>query len=215
LLVAAGLAASAIALSFTVIGLTSGRLSTSLTSGGNSFTAGTVTLANSSIANCPVSNLFPNATAASCTFSTTYPGPAPAYLAVNVLVQAQAGAGGARLYNPADSANDLNITITSTNPAVSYQMPSAATTCPGGAPSGSACYELDNELVSTVPVTAATVAFSVTVSLPASSPTGYQGGAAQVILTTHAVQSANNTLSCTATPAAGSPCTPSGSFRWS
>ena len=40
-------------------------------------------------------------------------------------------------------------------------------------------------------------------------------GTAQVIVTTHAVQSANNTLSCTVTPAAGSPCAPNGSFKWS
>jgi hypothetical protein len=52
------------------------------------------------------------------------------------------------------------------------------------------------------------------VKLPSGSATGYQGGAAQVIATTHAAQSASNTLSCTATPAAGSPCTPSGSFKW-
>jgi hypothetical protein len=61
----------------------------------------------------------------------------------------------------------------------------------------------------------AAVTFSVAVSLPTNSATGYQGGAAQVILTTHAVQSKNNTLSCTATPASGSPCTPSGPFAWS
>jgi len=50
------------------------------------------------------------------------------------------------------------------------------------------------------------------VSLPAGSATGYQGGAAQIILTVHAVQSKNNPLSCTATPAAGAPCPPSGTF---
>jgi hypothetical protein len=210
-----GLAVSAVALSLTAIGLTAGRLTASRPSQANSFSAGALTLANSSVANCPVTGLLPNNTAAACTFTTSYPGPAPAYLAVNVLVEAQAGTGGTRLYNPADSANDLAITITSTGPAVSYTVPSAVTTCPGGAPSGSACYELDNELVSTAAVTSATVGFSVSVSLPAGSATGYQGGSAQVILTTHAVQSANNTLSCTTAPAAGSPCTPSGSFTWS
>jgi hypothetical protein len=69
--------------------------------------------------------------------------------------------------------------------------------------------------VSTNPFTSATVSFSVSVNLPTSSLTGYQGGAAQIILTTHAVQSSNNTLSCSSTPAAGAPCTPSGSFKWS
>jgi hypothetical protein len=92
-------------------------------------------------------------------------------------------------------------------------VPSASETCPGGAPSGSACYELDNELISTSALTSATVAFSVSVKLPTTSPTGYQGGAAQILLTTHAVQSGNNTLSCE-TATAGSPCTPKGTFSW-
>jgi hypothetical protein len=163
-----------------------------------------------------VSGLLPNGATTTCTFTTTYPGPASAYLAVNVLIQAQAGTGGTRLFNPADSSNnDVQITITSSSPSVTYTVPSTATTCPSGAPSGSACYELDNELISTSPVTGATVAFSVTASVPTSSPNGYQGGTAQVILTTHAVQSGGNTLSCTAVPAVGSPCTPSGSFKWS
>src|SRR2546423_1499413 len=76
-----------------------------------------------------------------------------------------------------------------------YRVPSTATTGPGGAPSGSTCYELDNELVSTSAVTSAVVTFSVSVSLPATSATGYQGGTAQVILTAHAVQAQNDALS--------------------
>ncbi len=55
----------------------------------------------------------------------------------------------------------------------------------------------------------------MSVGLPTTSTTGYQGGAAQIILTTHAAQSGNNTLSCTATATAGSPCTASGTFKWS
>jgi hypothetical protein len=174
-----------------------------------------VTLTDSAVANCPISNLLPNGTATACTFTATYTGSAAAYLAVNVLIETQAGGGGTRLYNPGDSANDLQVTITSSNPSVTYGVPTTATTCPGGAPSGSACYELDNDLVSTSAVTSAAVGFSVSVKLPSGSATGYQGGAAQVIVTTHAAQSASNTLSCAATPTAGLPCTPSGSFSWS
>jgi len=186
-----------------------------MSSGSNSLAAGAVTLTDSAVANCPISNLLPNGTATACTFTATYAGSAAAYLAVNVLIETQAGGGGTRLYNPGDSANDLQVTITSSTPTVTYSVPTTATTCPGGAPSGSVCYELDNELVSTSAVTSAAVGFSVSVKLLSSSTTGYQGGAAQVIVTTHAVQSANNTLSCTVTPAAGSPCAPSGSFKWS
>jgi hypothetical protein len=215
LLAVTGLAVSAAAASLLVTGFTFGLINASMSSGSNSLAAGTVTLTDSAVANCPIGDLLPNGTATACTFTATYAGSAAAYLAVNVLIETQAGGGGTRLYNPGDSANDLQVTITSSNPSVTYGVPATATTCPGGAPSGSACYELDNELVSTSAVTSAAVGYSVSVKLPSGSATGYQGGAAQVIATTHAAQTASNTLSCTATPAAGSPCTPSGSFKWS
>ena len=214
LVAGAGLAVSVVALSLISSGVAFASLSALLASSGNSFTATTVTLSNSSVTGCPVSNLLPNATAVTCTFTTTYAGPVPAYLAVNVLVETQAGTGGTKLFNPTDSTHDLQLTITSTSPSVTYEVPSASETCPGGAPSGSACYELDNELISTSALTSATVAFSVSVKLPTTSPTGYQGGTAQILLTTHAVQSGNNTLSCETTTA-GSPCTPKGTFSWS
>jgi hypothetical protein len=212
-LVAAGLAVSVMALSLFAGGVAFASLSALLSSSGNSFTAGAVTLSNSSVTGCPVSNLLPNATAVTCTFTTTYAGPLSAYLAVNVLVETQAGTGGTKLFNPTDSTHDLQLTITSTNPSVTYKVPSASETCPSGAPSGSTCYELDNELISTSALTSATVAFSVSVKLPTTSTAGYQGGAAQILLTTHAVQSRNNTVSC-GTTTAGQPCTPSGTFSW-
>jgi hypothetical protein len=210
-----GLAVSLVAASLIATGSTFGLLSSSMPSGSNSLAAGAVTLTDSAVANCPKSNLLPNGTATVCTFTATYAGSTAAYLAVNVLIETQAGGGGTRLYNPGDSANDLQITITSSTPTVTYGVPTTATTCPGGAPSSSACYELDNELVSTSAVASAAVGFSVSVKLPSGSTADYQGGAAQVIVTTHAAQSASNTLSCTATPATGSSCTPSGSFKWS
>ena len=215
LLASASLLACGLTLFSLVTGTTFGRFRASETGGTNSVTAGTVTLADSAIAHCPVSNMLPGSTPGACTFTATYSGSASVYLAVDVLVETQAGSGGTKLYNPGDSGNDLQVTITSSSPTVTYTVPTAATTCPGAAPSGSSCYELDNEFVSTIAVTSAAVTFSVAVSLPAGSATGYQDGAAQIILTTHAVQSKNNTLSCSAAPVAGSPCTPSGSFKWS
>lgn len=128
-LVAAGLAVSAVALSLFAGGVAFASLSALLASSGNSFTAGTVTLSNSSVTGCPVSNLLPNATAVACTFTTTYAGPVPAYLAVNVLVETQAGTGGTKLFNPTDSTHDLQLTITSTSPSVTYKVPSASETC--------------------------------------------------------------------------------------
>jgi hypothetical protein len=202
-------------LSLVAAGAFFGLVSASGTSGDNSLAAATVTLTDSAVTNCPISNLLPNATPVICAFTAAYGGPAPAYVAVDVLIETQAGGGGTRLYNPADAANDLQVAITSSSPPVTYGVPTAATTCPGGAPSGSTCYELDDELVSAAAVTSASIDFSVSVSLPASAGAGYQGAAAKVILTTHAVQAASNTLSCKTTPTAGSPCIPSGSFTWS
>jgi hypothetical protein len=215
LVAAAGACASVTAFCLVITGVTAARSSGIESSGSSSFGAGTVTVRDSAIASCPVSGLLPNGTASTCTFTATYSGSAAAYLAVDVLIETQAGAGGSKLYNPADSGNDLQISITSTSPSVTYTVPTTSTTCPGGAPSGSTCYELDDELVATTAFTSAAVAFSIAVKLPTSSTAGYQGGTAQIMLTTHAVQSGNNTLSCSATPTAGSPCTPSGSFKWS
>jgi hypothetical protein len=214
LIAGAGLAVSVVALSLFASGVALASLSALLASSGNSFTAGKVTLSNSSVTGCPVSNLLPNATAATCTFTATYAGPVPAYLAVNILIETQAGTGGTKLFNPSDSTHDLQLTITSSSPSVTYKVPTLTATCPGGAPSGSVCYGLNNELISTSALTSATVAFTVSASLPTTSPTGYQGGAAQILLTTHAVQSGNNTLSCEVTTV-GSPCTPQGTFSWS
>ena len=214
LVTGAGLAASVVALSLFASGVAFASLGASLTSSSNSFTATTVTLSNSSVTGCPISNLLPNGTAMTCTFTSTYAGPASAYLAVNVLIETQPGSGGTRLFYPADSTHDLQLSITSSSPSVTFKVPTLPATCPGSAPSGSLCYGLNNELVSTSAFTTATITFSVSANLPTTSPTGYQGGAAQVLLTTHAVQSGNNTLSCEVTTV-GLPCTATGSFSWS
>lgn len=209
-------AATVAALGFVAAGATLARFSTTQTSGSNSLAAGTVTLSDSAISGCPVSGLLPDDTASACTFTATYSGPVSAYLALDVLIETQPGSGGSDLYNPADAGNDLQVSITSAGPAVSYTVPTTATGCPGSAPSGSTCYELDDELVSVSAVTSASVTFTASVLLPASSTSGYQGGTAQIIMTAHAVQSANNGLSCAGgSPSAGSPCPAAGSFEWS
>ena len=212
----AGFLALVVALSMTATAITLALFSVVRASEPNSFAAGKVTLVNSAITTCPVSGLLPGASAQTCTFTATYSGSVSAYLAADVLIETQAGSGGAKLYNPGDSANDLTVTITSSSPSVTYTVPTSSTTCPGSAPGGSTCYELDNELVATTAFSSAAVTFTVAIQVPATSTTDYQGGAAQIILTTHAVQSGGgNTLSCTTTSAAGSPCPPNGSFNWS
>ena len=167
----------------------------------SSFSSGTVTLTSNASGACAVTGMLPGATPSPCTLTATYSGSAPAYMALDVLIETQAGNGGTALYNPSDSAHDLQVAISSSNPTVAaYTVPTVATTCPAGAPAGSTCYELDNELVKTSAFSStSTVTFTTTVSLPASTTTGYRGGAAQVILKAHAAQSGNNSAAgCTA-----------------
>jgi hypothetical protein len=216
LIVAASALTGVVALFTGAAGTTLGLLDSQAAPTAATVSSGTVTLTNSSIANCPVSNMFPGQTnsANPCTFSATYSGSVSAYLAVDVLIESQAGNGGSKLYD--GTATGLQVQITSTNPNVTYADPTVATSCPAGAPAGSTCYELDDELLSIGAFYAtSTVNFSVQVSLPAGSTSAYQNGAAQIILTTHAVQAGNNAVSCTTTPVAGSPCSPSGTFKWS
>ena len=167
----------------------------------SSLSSGTVSLTNNVTGACGVTNMLPGAAPTPCTLKATYGGSLPAWLGVDVLIETQAGNGGTKLYNPSDSTHDLQVTVTSTSPTVTYTVPTTATTCPGGAPAGSTCYEIDNELLSTTASTSSspTTTFSVAVSLPAGTTTGYRGGAAQIILTAHAAQSGNNAATgCTA-----------------
>jgi hypothetical protein len=191
------------------------RFSATRSSTSNSVAAGTVTLTSNVSGACSATNMLPGSTPAPCTLTATYSGSVSAYMGLDVLIETQAGNGGTNLYNPADSTHALQVTIASSNPTVaSYTLPTTSTTCPGGAPSGSTCYRLDNELVSLSALAAAppnsTVTFTTTVSLPSTTTTGYRGGAAQVILTAHATQSSNNgsTSGCTA----GQSCAP---VHWS
>ncbi|HEV3309819.1 MAG TPA: hypothetical protein VG815_04825 [Chloroflexota bacterium] len=163
--------------------------------------AGTVTLTNNVTGGCSVANVLPGASPSSCTLQATYSGSAHAYLGLDILIETQAGNGLTNLYNPGDSSHDLQVAITSTTPTVTYTVPTVSTTCPGAAPSGSTCYEMDKELVSTTPFSSssATVIFTAALSLPTGTTTGYRGGAAQIYLTAHATQSSNNPLgACTA-----------------
>jgi len=201
LLVAASYVVSLAAVAALVSGAAFGLFSSTATSSSSSFTAGTVTQSNDLTGACTVSDMLPDASETTCTLGVTYTGDNPAYLGLDVLIETQAGSGGTKLYKPSDSSHDLQVEITSTSPSVTYTLPLTSTTCPGGAPAGSTCYELDNELVSTTPftTTSSQVVFTTTLSLPTTSTTGYQGGAAQIILTAHATQSGNNAQSgCTA-----------------
>ena len=208
LVMAASYAVSLAAIVALAGGATYGFFSATDSGQSNSFGAGTVTLTNDTSGDCAVSNLLPDGSLQTCTLEATYGGSAPAYMALDVLIETQHATGGTDLFNPSDPANDLQVAISSTSPTVAaYSVPAGANvvSCPAGAPAGSTCYELDDLLVNATAITSGTVTFTAELSLPTSSTTDYQGGAAQVILTAHAVQSANNAGIGSCTP--GQPCT--------
>ena len=160
------------------------------------FGSQTVALASNVSGSCNVSNILPGKSIAPCTMTASYSGTASALLGLDVLVESQAGRGGTPLYNPSDPSNDLQISITdnqSPNP-VTYSIPTTPVSCPGDAPAGSTCYEQLDELVSARPISSSypTITFTTSVSLPSTSPTGYQGGSAEIFVTAHAVQAVSN-----------------------
>lgn len=207
--------ATALAATTVVAGTTFGFFSSTANGQTNSFTSGTVTLTKTLESACNVTNMAPGDTPGPCTMQTTYSGSLSAYIAVDVLVETQAGSGGSTLYTGGGAGLHVTVTDNQGTPTT-YTVPTASTTCPNGAPAGSTCYELDNELYGTSAYSNGSVdTITTQVSLPNSAGNGYQGASAQVILTAHAVQSKNNALACTTTATAGAPCTPSGSFAWS
>jgi hypothetical protein len=204
----------------------------------NTFVAGTVSLTNVATGACTAStnNMAPTDTA-TCTLASTYAGNLSGYMGVDVFIATQkntaAGAGGASatdLYNPADSTNEAQITVSSTTPTVSYVTVSSnfgtAITCPAAGASLDGvsyttydkCYLISNFLVSATPFSSGTVTFTTGITLPSAQPNTYQGSSAVVVVAAHAVQSRNNAVNCTVngtTPTAGQVCTPAGSFLWS
>jgi hypothetical protein len=200
-----------------VSGATFGLYSSEPSPATDAFTAGTITLTNNVTGACRTTSMAPGDSPAACMLGLTYSGSLSAYLAVDILIETQAGTGGTDLYNPPSSNNGLTVSITDNQGTpVTYTVPTTATTCPSGAPTGSTCYELDNELLGTSPYTSgATDTISTSVTLPSAAGNGYQGGSAQIILTAHAVQAKNNTMHCTTTPTAGQSCTASSGFAWS
>lgn len=171
--------------------------------------AGSVTLISTALGTCSVSNMLPGSSSTTpCKLKATYGGTVSAYLGLDVLVATKAGNGGTNLYNPGDSSNDLQITITDDqSPSVTYVTPltsfGSSISCPSPYNSGGyTCYQITDLLVSKSSFSNASspVTFSTSVSLPATTTTGYRGGAAAIAVTAHAVQSSNNGSTSTCTP---------------
>jgi hypothetical protein len=228
------------AVASTSVGVTMAMYSSRGTGQTNTFTAGTVSLSTNATGACgaTTNNMVPGGTA-SCTLLTTYAGTVPGYMAVDIFIATQknttAGTAGAtNLYNPADTTNGAQITVSSTSPTVSYVVAGGsptnfgtAITCPGAGTSLDGlnystgydkCYLLSNLLVSATAFASGTVTFTTGITLPSTQPNTYQGSSAVVVLGAHAVQSDNNAINCVAggtSPTAGTVCTPAGSFAWS
>src|SRR5579872_3241180 len=107
LVIASTLLLSAVA--FMVTGASLATFSSSSASQSDRFTAGTVTVSSNTSSSCSVSNMLPGASPAPCSLVATYNGTVSAYLAVDILIETQAGNGGVPLYNPSDSGHDIQV----------------------------------------------------------------------------------------------------------
>lgn len=156
-----------------------------------------------------------------CTFGVTYSGSVSAYVAADILVVAGDSTPHAALWD--STANGLQFVMTDASNNT-FTVPATATvSCStgiksqfGSVGSGRAtCDEIDDDLLATSGVGHGTsFALSLNWVLPASSLSSAQGGNAQVYVIFHAVQAANNTLSCTPTLALGQPCAAHAPFAW-
>jgi hypothetical protein len=204
-------------------GTTFGLFSSSGSSNGNVFTAGTVTVGpgDTGSVTCTIPNMVPGdsstgapiggKTDTPCTYNVKYTGSASGWLGVDVTV----ANGSTALYDDTTTGLQLYLKDASST-YVTSTAPTAGTkfTQEGGTPASLPIGTTSNLLVSTTPATTGTaVSFTLNYAVPIASGNSYQGGSATVTLTFHAVQSNNNPLpgDCVA----GQQCNPGGSFVWS
>jgi hypothetical protein len=204
-------------------GLTFGLFSASGSSGGNSFTAGTVTVGDGSSTSvtCTISNMVPGDSSPGapigskavadnpCTYNVKYTGSANAYIGVDVSVSN----GSTALYD--DSATGLQLYLKDGAPTTYVTSSSGTTyTKEGGSPASLPVGTTSNLLVSKSAATTSTaVNFGLDYAVPSLTPNSYQGGSTTVTLTFHAVQAGNNPLPSDC--AAGQQCNASSTFAWS
>jgi len=201
-------------------GVTFGLFSATTQGQTNSFTAGTVTLAQSATTTCSVGPMSPGdgtlagynneGTDTACSFTVTYGGNVPAWLGLDVsIASTHAGSdpngvltGAAGLYD--STANGLQFTITDSQGApVTYMT---GTTL-GGTKTSGASATADDLLVNTSSFSAGqSVTFTVNYGLPITASNAYQGAASSITLLAHAAQANNNALPGTC--ASGQACAP-------
>ena len=213
-------------------GVALARMSTSRNGGANSFTAETLSVTTGSPASvtCTTTGLLPGVssagaligteTASTCTFDVKYTGGVTAFLGVDVAVT-----DGATSLFSTGSSTGLQLYLTDAS-STSYVTSNASNTGgtgdtrytqEGGATAALPTAGISDLLVSRSAATnGTTVNFSLDYALPQDSANTFQGGSVAIVLTFHAVQSANNALP--ADCAAGRQCNADGdgsTFAWS
>jgi len=210
------------ALATLVAGVTLGLFSSTVSSGDNTITAGTVTVGldpGGTQVTCAVTGVVPgdsstgygsgSATKQQCRFDVKYTGSVSAYLGLDVAVTSPNVATNA-LYD--QTASGLQLLIKDGTP-VTYVNGTSYIDASGAAqPLTSSA---SNLLVSTGTVSNGTTkSFRLDYLLPSTAGNTYQGGDAKIVLTFHAVQAANNTLNSSCTTA-GRQCPAGNGFLWS
>lgn len=199
LLLSAGGITAVGAVATLALGATFGLFSASVSSSGNTFTAGTVTMQSPMTSTCTVSDIKP-LDSGTCTFTAAYGGADAANLGLDVLVAPGTEPGsvpecyGAAVVNaPAtglydDSANGLQVSITDSN-STSYT----------GLSLGSASSHTNDLLVAKATTSTSSITFTLHWSMPDNGcvENNYQGENSSFTFTVHAVQSAHNASSGT------------------
>jgi len=188
-------------------GATFALLSATQTSGSNSFTAGTVTLQDTTGVTCTEPAGFaPGDSLNPCSLSVTYNGNLAAFMGLDVTIVTDPGSGGSPLY----TANSGGLTFTLSDGTHSYTVPTTPLSSGdcltlSGDPAAT-CYQALDELAEVTGSTPAgdagnttwnganldTTTFTLTPNFPGGVSNAYSGGSATVTMTAHAVQAGNN-----------------------
>jgi hypothetical protein len=187
-----------------VLGLSAALFTATQTSDVNTFTAGTVSVGlGTESVTCEIAQIMPGDSSAgypdgsndldTCVYDVRYTGDAPAWLAVDVLVEG----GTPALFNAGADGLQLRLTANDTVEVVTNTSYTNASGAPTAIASGTV---VDNLLVSTTPAEQGdAVVIDLDYLLPTIAPNALQGGTASVTLTFHAVQSDNQPIgSCVA-----------------
>lgn len=192
---AAGIAALA-AGAAVALGITVALFSATQTSSSNTFTAGTVSVGlGSESVTCQIAQIMPGDSSvghpsgskdlSTCVYDVRYTGNAPAWLAVDILVQG----GTPSLYTGSSTGFQVlltaNDTLTLVNGTSYLAQNGSSTSLSSGVTAG-------DLLLSTTPAEQGdAIRFDVDYLLPTLAPNALQGGEVSVTLTFHAVQSDN------------------------